>query len=80
MIQTHLPIFVPQQIKEAAEKAELKVKISAPKAKKAAPKKEAPTPAAEPPPSTTAPPRKVVKAGVKPGASSTGPAKGRKRK
>ncbi|XP_042874347.1 cytoskeleton-associated protein 5-like isoform X2 [Penaeus japonicus] len=68
-----------QKIKEAAEKAELKVKISAPKAKKAAPKKEAPTPAAEPPPSTTAPPRKVVKAGVKPGASSTGPAKGRKR-
>ncbi|XP_037791590.1 cytoskeleton-associated protein 5-like [Penaeus monodon] len=68
-----------QKIKEAADKAELKVKISAPKAKKPAPKKEAPPPAAEPPPSTTAPPRKVVKAGVKPGASSAGPAKGKKR-
>lgn len=61
-----------QKIKEAADKAELKVKISAPKAKKPAPKKEAPPPAAEPPPSTTAPPKKVIKAGVKPGASSAG--------
>lgn len=68
-----------QKIKEAADKAELKVKISAPKAKKPAPKKEAPPPAAEPPPSTTAPPKKVIKAGVKPGASSAGPAKGKKR-
>ncbi|ROT81421.1 Cytoskeleton-associated protein 5 [Penaeus vannamei] len=67
-----------QKIKEAADKAELKVKISAPKAKKPAPKKEAPPPAAEPPPSTTAPPKKVIKAGVKPGASSAGPAKGKK--
>lgn len=68
-----------QKIKEAADKAELKVKISAPKAKKPALKKEAPPPAAEPPPSTTAPPKKVIKAGVKPGASSAGPAKGKKR-